>query len=73
MSIPRETIREYEESTSPGVKFWQWTCPQCQRNTYGDSRKDSLFEIRHDPLCVYCRCKNGTMRLTGSKFEHVKP
>jgi len=72
MSIAREEIKitaptDYE----PFTKF-EWTCPQCGGTTHGDSRSDSIFEIRHDPLCISCRVKNGEFTFDGSKYTRVK-
>lgn len=71
-SIAREAIKVIPPSDSIPFERYEWICPQCNTTTYGDSKKDSIFEIRHDPICVYCRVKNGTMTFDGSTFHHVK-
>lgn len=65
-----EPRRDYQPKTDPD-KNYSWICPQCNGMVHGDSRKDSLFEIRHDPICIDCRCKNGEFRLNGLNFERV--
>lgn len=53
--------------TSKQVRF-QWLCPQCGDLTHGSAEKDSVFEIRHDPRCIYCRVFAKEFRFDGSKF-----
>lgn len=73
MSIPRESIKIIQptESTIPPVVRYEWICPQCLTTTHGDARSDTIFEIRHDPLCIYCRVKNGEFKLNGSNFVRI--
>lgn len=71
-TISKESIVILQPSGEFLFLRYQWNCPQCGTATHGDQRKDSIFEIRHDPLCIYCRVKNGEFRLNGSSFERVK-
>jgi hypothetical protein len=74
MSIQKESIKvipptEYQIDRST---HYEWLCPQCGTTTHGDSKSDTIFEIRHDPLCVYCRVKNGEFTFDGSTFRRAK-
>lgn len=72
MTIPKESIKIIPPTDTDRFTKYEWTCPQCQTTTYGDSRSDTIFEIRHDPLCIYCRIKNGTFTFDGGTFKRVQ-
>ena len=65
-----ENRTDAKPKTDPD-KHYTWKCPGCGQVTHGDSRVDSLFEIRHDPLCCYCRVKRGELCINGSAFVRV--
>lgn len=70
-TIPKEAIKVIQPTAyEPYIKY-EWLCPQCNTTTHGDQRKDSIFEIRHDPLCIYCRVKNGEFVFDGGTFKRV--
>jgi hypothetical protein len=53
------------------VRF-EWQCPQCRTGTtHGDVRSDTVAGICADPICIYCRVKNGEFRLNGGNFIRV--
>jgi hypothetical protein len=74
VSIPKEAIKVIQptEFQPDRTVRYEWLCPQCNTTTYGDAKSDTVFEIRHDPLCVYCRVKNGEFRLSGGTFTRVR-
>lgn len=74
-TIDRETIKIIPPSEDDHSRTWtnyEWNCPQCKTLVHGDSRKDTIFEIRNDATCIYCRVKNGEFVLKGSNFIRVK-
>lgn len=71
MSIPKEAITIIPPNYEYPFIRYQWLCPQCQTATHGDAKSDSIFEIRHDPLCIYCRVKNGEFSFNGSTFKRI--
>jgi hypothetical protein len=75
MSIPADAIKVIPpgEYTHPRITRYEWKCPQCGSTVHGDERSDTIFEIRHDPLCVYCRVKNGEFELKGGTFKRIRP
>lgn len=72
-SIDRDAIRTLPPETGSNAAKYRWLCPGCGDITHGDAGKDSVFEIRHDPRCIYCRVRAGEYRCTGAKFEKVTP
>ncbi len=72
ISIPKEAIKVIPPNDYQNLTRYEWLCPQCQTKTHGDQRSDSIFEIRHDAICIYCRVKNGEFRLNGSSFIRIK-
>jgi hypothetical protein len=71
VSIPKEAVTVIPPNDYENIIRYEWICPQCHTKVHGDERKDSVFEIRPDPLCIYCRVKNGEFRLNGSNFIRV--
>jgi hypothetical protein len=70
-TIDRDAVRTLPPETGTKAARYKWLCPGCGDITHGDSGKDSIFEIRHDPRCIGCRVRAGEYRFTGSKFEKV--
>lgn len=73
-TVDRESIRiippnEYDLSRK--VNLYEWTCPGCGSTVHGDAIKDTIFEIRNDAICCYCRVKLGQLRISGSAFVRV--
>lgn len=71
-TIQREAIKVIPPDGQHNFTRYEWLCPQCATSTHGDSRSDSIFEIRNDPLCIYCRVKRGQFRFNGSKFVRTE-
>lgn len=72
-TIAKESITSIPPCGEFPIVRYEWLCPQCNTKTHGDAKKDTVFEIWHDPLCIYCRVKNGEFVLKGSNFVRVAP
>lgn len=72
-TIAKELIKVLPPTEEHKITRYEWDCPQCHTTTHGDAKADTIFEIRHDPICIYCRVKNGEFILKGSNFVRVTP
>lgn len=74
LTIPPSAVKVIQptEYSHPKIVRFEWICPQCQfGTTHGDVSNDTVASICADPICIYCRVKNGDYRISGSAFVKV--